>query len=71
MRTSEKRVNGDPKYLSYRHGYGLKTPVEVLLKNVYNGGGIEEIRLVQDQISYYRIIVFGGLNADRVMISGI
>ena len=36
------RVNGDPKYKSYRNGYGLKQPVEDLLNasgiNLTNGG---------------------------------
>ena len=63
-------VSCDPKYQSYRHGYGLKTPVEDLLNDLYDGGVIEEFWQVQDQISDYQIIVFNGLNADKVMISG-
>ena len=45
------RVYGDPKYQSYRHGYGLKNPVEDLLKDsgvhLSNGGDVEELRLFQ------------------------
>ena len=35
-----------------------------------NGGGYEELRQFQDQLSDYQIIVFDGLNPDRVMFSG-
>ena len=42
------RVNGDPKYKSYRHGRGLKKPVEDLLKasvvNLCNAGGLHELQ---------------------------
>ena len=41
------RVNGDPKYKSYRNGRGIKQPVEDLLKasgvNLSNGGGFDEL----------------------------
>jgi len=67
-------VNGDPKYQSYRHGYVLEKPVEYLLKasgvNLSNGGGFEELRQFQDHISDCQIIVFDGLNPNRVMFSG-
>jgi len=68
------RVNGDPKYQSYRHGSGLKKPVEDLLKasgvDLSNGGSFEEIRQFQDHLSDYEFIVFDGLNPDRVMFGG-
>ena len=68
------RVNGDPKYQSSRHGKGLNKPVEGLLKasglDLSNGGGFEELRQFQDHLSDYKIIVFDGLNPDRVMFSG-
>ena len=42
------RLNGGPNYQSYRHGYGLKNPVEDLLKasgvNLSNGGGFDELQ---------------------------
>jgi hypothetical protein len=42
------RVNSDPKYASYRNGYGLKNPVEELFKvsgvDLSNGGGLEELQ---------------------------
>jgi len=45
-------ISGDPKYASYRDGYGLKKPVEELLKasgvNLSNGGGLEELRQFQE-----------------------
>jgi len=66
-------VNGDPKFQSYTEGKGLKKPVEDLLKTsgvyLYNGGGFEELRQFQDHLSDYQIIVFDGLNTDRVMFS--
>ena len=68
------RVNGDPKYQSYRDGRGLIKPVENFLKSsgVYlsNGGGFEEFRKFQDKLSDYKIIVFYGFNPGRVMFSG-
>ena len=46
------RVNGDPKYKSYRNGYGLKQPVEDLLNasgiNLTNGDGLNEIKQFQN-----------------------
>ena len=38
--------------------------------NLTNGGGFEEHRQFQEHLSNYRIIVFVGLNLDRVMFSG-
>jgi hypothetical protein len=68
------RVNNDPKYVSYRDGYGLKNPVEDFLKasgvDLSNGGGLEELRQFQQYLSHYKIIVFDGLHPDRVMFSG-
>jgi hypothetical protein len=44
-------VNGDPKYKSYREGYGLTKPVEDLLEasgvDLSNGGGLEELQQFQ------------------------
>jgi len=49
------RVNGDPKYKSYRKGRSLEKPVENLLKassaDLSNGGGFEELRQFQDHLS--------------------
>jgi len=67
------RVNGDPKYQSYRDGYGLKKIVEELFMasgvDLSNDRGFEELRQFQDHLSDYQIIVFHGLNPDRVMFS--
>jgi len=66
-------VNGDPMYQLYRDCKGLTNPVEILLKasgvDLSNGGGFEEIRQLQNHLSDYQIIVFHGLNPDRVMSS--
>ena len=67
------RENGDPKYASYRHGYGLHKPVEEHVKSsavdLSNGGGIEELRQFQEYLSEYKVVVFDGLYPDRVMFS--
>ena len=67
-------VNSDPKYASYRHGYGLNKPVEELLKasgvDLSNGGGLEELQQFQDYLSDYKIVVFDGLSPDRLIFSG-
>jgi hypothetical protein len=68
------RVNNDPKYALYRHGYGLRQPVKDLLKasgvDLSNGGGLEKLQYFQQYFSDYKIIVFDGLHPDRVMFSG-
>ena len=52
----------------------MKKPVEDLLKasgvDLTNGGGFEELEQFQEYLSDYKIVVFGGLNPDRVMFSG-
>ena len=68
------RVNGDPKYPSYRDGRGMKKPVEDLLKasgvNLCNAGVFKELQQFQEHLSDYKIIVYVGLNTDWVMFSG-
>ena len=68
------RLNGDPKYKSYRSHRGMKQPVEDLMKvsgvNLSNGAGFDELQKFQDYFSDYKIIVYDGLNPDRVMFSG-
>ena len=67
------RLNGDSKYQSYRHGYGLKKPVDFLVKasGVYlsNGGGFNKLQQFQQHLSDYKFIVFDGFNPDRAMFS--
>ena len=62
------------KYKSYSNGYGLKNPVEDLLKasgvDLSNGGGLNELEQFQDFLSDYKIVVFDGLSPDRVIFSG-
>jgi hypothetical protein len=45
-------VNGDPKYKSYRDGYGLDGSVEGLLKpsgvDLSDGGGLQELEQFQE-----------------------
>ena len=68
------RVNGDPKYQSYRDRRGMKKPVEDLLKasgvNLRIAGGFKELEQSQEYLSDYKITVYDGLNPYRVMFSG-
>jgi hypothetical protein len=67
-------ASGDPKYESYRKGYGLQKPVEDPLEasgvDLFNGGGLEELQRFQEYLSDYKIIVFDGLSPDRLIFSG-
>ena len=62
------RVNGDPKYQSYRDEYLLRQPVDELLRasggDLSNGGGLEEFQQFQDYHSDYKIIAYDGLSPD-------
>jgi hypothetical protein len=55
------RVNGDPKYKSYRNGYLLDEPVDELLKasgvDLSNGGGLQELQQFQEHLPDYKIIL--------------
>jgi len=68
------RVIRDPKFVSFRHGRGLKQPVEYMLKGfvfyIANGVHFEELRRFQKYLSNYRTIVFHDLNPDRNMFNG-
>ena len=68
------RLNGDPKYQSHRDGKCLKKPVDDLLKasvvDLSNGGGFRDLQQFLEHLSDYNIIVFDGLNPDRIMFSG-
>ena len=64
-------LNGDTRYASYRDGKGLKKPVENLLEasgvDLSYGGGFHELRLFQEHLSDYKIIVFDVMNPDKLM----
>ena len=68
------RMNGHPKYKSYRNGRGMKQSVEDFLNSsgikLRNAGGVEELRQFQEYLSDYKIIVYDGFSPDRVMFSG-
>jgi len=68
------RVNGDPMYISYRKGRCLNQPVQDLVSasgvDLTNGGGLNELEQFQDYLSDYKIIVYDGLNPDKVIFSG-
>ena len=65
------RVNGDPKYKSYRDGYSLKHPFQDLLSassvDLTNGGEFKELEQFQNYLSDYKIVVYDGLSPDRVL----
>ena len=67
------RVNGDPKYNSYRIGRRMKQPVEDLLNasavKLCNSGSFKNLQQLQEYLSDYKIIVFNGLSPDRFMFS--
>jgi len=68
------RVNIDPKYKSYRNGRGLNQPVQDLVSasgiNFTNDGCLDELEQFQNYLSDYKILVYDGLNPDRVIFSG-
>jgi len=68
------KVKVDPKYKSYRDCYNFKQPVQDLLSasgvKLTNDGGLNELEQFQIYLSDYKIIVYDGLNPDRVIFSG-
>ena len=68
------KVNGDPKYKSYRVGYSMKQPVQDLSSvsdiDLTNCGGFKELEQFQNYLSDYKIIVYVGLIPDRGLFSG-
>ena len=68
------KVNGNPKYTSYRNGRGLKQPVKNLLSasgvKLISGGGFRELEQIQNYLSVYKIIVCNGVSSYRVIFSG-
>ena len=55
-------------------GKCIEKHIEDLLKasgvGLSNGGSFKELEQLQEYLSDYKIVVFNGLNADRVMFSG-
>ena len=51
-----------------------KKPIEDFLKapgvDLSNGGRLQELARFQEYFSDYKIVVFSGLNCDRVMFTG-
>jgi len=68
------RVNGYPKYKSYKNGRGLKQPVQDLLTasgvNLNKGGVFKELEQFQNYLSDHKIIVYDGLSPDGVLFGG-
>jgi hypothetical protein len=67
------RLNNDPNYESYRQGHKLIPEVDNLLQttgiDLTNGGGTQELKLFHS-ITDLRIVVYGGLNCNDIMIDG-
>ena len=71
---AKARVNGYPKYQSYRDRYLLDLITDMLLKasgvDLSNGGGLEELQQFQDSLSNYKTIVYDSLSPVRLIFSG-
>jgi hypothetical protein len=73
---AKARVDNDPNYKAYVDGRMRKLRLEVqyLLEetgiNLHNGGGIPELIKFQEHFSDYKIVVYTGLNCDRIMFEG-
>jgi len=67
---AKAKVDGDPNYESYRHGYKLRPVVDRLLEtagiDLSRGGGVPELMRFQEHFKEYRIVVFGGLNCEDI-----
>jgi hypothetical protein len=63
------RFINDPNYKAYRQGRKICPAVDHLLAtsiNLTNKGGIPERMKFQEHFKEFRIIVFGGLNCDKI-----
>ena len=71
---AKAKVDGDPNYESYRHGYKLRPFVDRLLEttgiDLSTGGGVPELMRFQEHFKEYRIVVFGGLNCEDIIFDG-
>jgi len=71
---AKAKVDGDPKYESYRHGYKLRPIVDRLLEttgiDLLRGGGVSDLMRFQEHFEEYRIVVFGGLNCADIYFAG-
>ena len=60
------RVNGDPKYKSYRNFNSLNQPIQNLLSaagvDLTNGGRFKGLEQIHNYLSDYSIIVYDGLS---------
>ena len=71
---AKAKVNGDPNYESYLHGYKTRPIVNRLLEttgiDLSSGGGVPELLRFQEHFKEYRIVVFGGLNCEDIYFDG-
>jgi hypothetical protein len=65
------KITSDPDYKAYIKGRKIHRVVDNLLAttgiNLGNGGGIPEVERFQDHFRQYEIVVYTGLNCDRIM----
>ena len=68
------KITNDPNYTTYRKGRKLGTVVNQLLQttgiNLDRGGGIRELEQFQKHFKDYRIVVFSGLNCEKIYYDG-
>jgi len=73
---AKAKVEGDPNYALYRHGYKIKIRpvVDGLLEttgiDLSAGGGIPELMRFQEHFEEYTIVVFGGMNCEDIYFDG-
>ena len=74
MVIAKAKVDGDPNYNSYRHGYKTHPVVDRLLEktgiDLSRGGGVPELMRFQEHFKEYNIVVFGGLNCEDIIFDG-
>ena len=67
---AKAKVDGDPNYESYCHGYKTRPIVNRLLEtmgiDLSRGGEVPELLRFQEHFKEYRIVVFGGLNCEDI-----
>jgi hypothetical protein len=67
------RLNYDPNYKALRQGRKIRPVVDQLLEtsiNLKNGAGLAELTKFQEHFHEYRIVVYSGLNCERIMYQG-
>lgn len=68
------KVDKDPNYISYRDGYKINQKVLDLIEkshvNVNLGGGVNELKQLQNYLTDYKIVVYNALRCDAIWFEG-